>query len=516
MTVFNFLLEATLFGSVLILLVVAARTVLRERLGNRAIYVAWLLVALRLLLPISLPNPAMDGLRPGFSVDVQARPVADQVRQRVIDTGLQVSSLLGTAEDGALRTFARQTDEGTTGRWVLLGWAVIAAGTGGWLLWRIERFARRVRRNRVAALEGEELALYHSLCKRYGVRPIPVYYVDRLPAGCVAGVLHPFIGLPLHTPKEHLALLLSHQICHRRAQDAVWGVVRCACCAVHWFNPLVWMAAWLSWRDSELACDDRVTAKLPDMDRLAYANAIASAGERSGDAMVSADAVGASFTDHHIRQRVTSIIRCVRGSRSAIALGSLAAAAVLAFSFATGESEPLPTIPAVPAVDWAASAVPLGSGMEAIACARRFLESAFVGEDTSLLSITAMLDGEQWRLEARRQPEQKPLVLRFSQDGYLLEYDGLSYLDGAVFTDTSYTHRTFTPSVEKYVEAFMTALVPGREWASGNVMADVRAGEIRVLLCELSTQDGERVCEFTLQVEPQVRLVRWAPHRQAD
>ena len=81
MTIFNYLLEATVIGSALILLVIAVRALLRDRLGSRAIYVAWLVVALRLLLPLSLPNPAMDEFRPGLSVDVAARPVADQVRQ---------------------------------------------------------------------------------------------------------------------------------------------------------------------------------------------------------------------------------------------------------------------------------------------------------------------------------------------------------------------------------------------------------------------------------------------------
>lgn len=66
MTVFNYLLEATVIGSVIILLVIAVRALLRDRLGSRAIYVAWLLVALRLLLPLSLPNPVMDEFRPAF------------------------------------------------------------------------------------------------------------------------------------------------------------------------------------------------------------------------------------------------------------------------------------------------------------------------------------------------------------------------------------------------------------------------------------------------------------------
>lgn len=510
MTVFNYLLEATLMGSILILLVTAVRLLLRDRLGSRAIYAAWLLVALRLLLPITLPNPAMDELRPGFSVDVEARPVADQVRQRVIDTGHNVSALLGRGDDSAIRRFTVHTSKGETGRWILLGWGVIGIGVGGWLFWRMERFQDRVQRNRVRPLNDEEETLYRELCQRYRVKPVPVYYVDRLPAGCTVGVVRPFIGLPLHTPRGHLALVLAHQLCHLRARSTWWGVVRCLCCAIHWFNPLVWMAAWLSWRDSEMACDDRVTAKLHDMDRLAYANVIVSAGERSGDAMISADAVGASFTDKHIRQRVSSVIRCVRGSRWGLALSALAAAVVLVISFATSESEPLPTIGQVPVVAWSASAVPIGGDMEAIACARRFLESEFVGEDTARLSFTARTDGRVWQLEARQAPEDEPILLLFSHDGYLLEYDGMIALENVTFTDTSYTHSMFTESVESYIAAFMTALVPGRSWESGRVTADLRAGEIRLLCGMLRDAAGEPVCEFALQVEPEVRLLHCA------
>ena len=260
MTVFNYLLEATLFGSVLILLVVAVRLLLRDRMGSRAVYVGWLVAAVRLLVPVSIPNPFMDEFRPGFSADVAARPVADQVRQRLIDTGYNVSALLpGDGSDGFAR-FALRTSSGHTGKWFLLAWLLIAVCVAAWLLIRADRFSTYVRKNRVRKLDDEEQALYLDLCSRYRVKPIPVYYVDRLPASCLAGIAKPFIGLPLDTPKEHRSMLLAHQLCHHRARDPFWGVVRSLCCAVHWFNPLVWMAAWLSYRDSEMACDDRVTA----------------------------------------------------------------------------------------------------------------------------------------------------------------------------------------------------------------------------------------------------------------
>lgn len=506
MTIFNYLLEATVIGSALILLVIAVRALLRDRLGSRAIYAAWLVVALRLLLPLSLPNPVMDEFRPGLSVDVAARPVADQVRQRVIDAGYDVASLLSAGESSPLRTFAAQTRGGYTGKWVLILWIGVAVGVGAWMIAHNLRFLKRVKHDRVRLLDGGELAQFEALCQRYRIAPPPVYYVDRLSRACLVGIMRPFIALPLDVPKEHISLVLAHELCHRRTHDPFWSLVRNLCCALHWFNPLVWLAAHLSKVDCEMACDDRVTAKLQDIDRLAYANAIVSTAGRGGNAPW-LHATGATLTGKHLRQRITAIIRCVRGSRWAVAIGSLAAAAVLLVSFATSESEPLPTVRDIPAVSWTAAAAPLENGDEAIACARRFLESPFIGEDTAAYAFTASRSGAQWRVEARTSLDSLPIVLRFSRDGYLLEYDGTRALSGLSFTDTSYTHRTFTDSVDGYISAFMTALVPGQTWKAGRATADVRAGKVRLLDGVLSDSEGQAVCQLTLQVEPNARVL---------
>lgn len=506
MTVFNYLLEATVLGSVLILLLVTVRALLRDRLGSRVIYTGWALTALRLLLPLSLPNPAMDEFRPGLSTDTGARPVADQIRQRIIDAGNSVGEWLPWDGNPAA-AFASHMRRGLSGRWVLFAWGAAALCVGVFLWIRYRKFENTVRRNRVRALEGEELALLDTLCERYGVRKkIPVYFADRITSGCIAGVWEPFIALPLNMPREYLPLALSHQLCHWKARDPFWGMMRGICCAVHWFNPLVWMGAWLSYRDSEMACDDCVTAKLHDMDRLAYANVIVSVSHKEV-----AMSMGATVTNRHLRQRVTAVIRCVKGSRVGIAITSFVAALVLIVSFATRESEPLPTIQAVPAVAWSAAAVPISGDMDAIACARRFLESDFVGLDTSARSFTARYNGTQWMIHTQTATEPRPITLRYSHDGYLLEYDGTAWLDDVVFADHSYTHRTLTESVSSYLHAFMNANVPGLRLSRAVADRDMRAGDVRLLDCRILNEQGETVCLVDLQVEPVVRIVYCMP-----
>lgn len=55
---FNYLVEAELMGSGMVLLLMLVRRLFRKWLGSGIVYAAWLLVALRLLLPLSLPNVA--------------------------------------------------------------------------------------------------------------------------------------------------------------------------------------------------------------------------------------------------------------------------------------------------------------------------------------------------------------------------------------------------------------------------------------------------------------------------
>ena len=511
MTVFNYLLEATLFGSVLILLLVTVRALFREHLGSRAIYAAWALVALRLLTPLSLPNPAMDEFRPGFSADVDARPVADQLRQRLIDAGTSLGSLLPW-EGNPVSGLTRQLSGGEAGRWCLLAWAVVGAAVGAMLWVRYKRFETAVRRSRVRALEGDEITLMDTLCRRYRIRKKPpVFFSDRIGTGCIAGIWEPFIALPLTLPPQHLPMALSHQLCHWKTRDHLGGLLRGVCCAAHWFNPIVWMGAWLSYRDCEMACDDRVTSRLHDMDRLAYANVIASAGEQELTM-----SMGATMTDRHLRQRITAVIRCVRGSRVGVALGSFVAAFVLLLSFATGESEPLPTVAAVPAAAWTSAAVPISDDLDAIACARRFLESEFVGQDTSSCSFSARFTGVQWLIEARIAPNARPLSLRYSHDGYLLEFDGSAYLDGVSFSDATYTHRTLTESVDAYLTSFASANLPGLNYCTAVADADARSGEVRLLSGRMLDEAGQEVCRFEMQVEPVARIIYCQPPFEAE
>lgn len=272
------LLHASAMGGLLTLLLAAVRGLMRERLGNRLLNAAWLVVAVRLL--TLLPAPPVE---------------------------------MG---------------------WALTAWGGVALGVAVCQGTSRLRRARRLRRGRKGTLKEGDWQAYQELCRSYGVRPVPVFYVEGLEAPCLSDGLKPFIALPAGLPPSHLRLVLAHEICHLRARDPLWEALRQGCCAVHWFNPLVWAAAWLSRCDGELACDERVTARLEDRERLGYADVVASTEHRA------AHACQRSPRRRRLNRRITAIIRCVHSGRLAVVLGTLAGLAALTLSLAAGPALP--------------------------------------------------------------------------------------------------------------------------------------------------------------------------------
>ncbi len=102
--------------------------------------------------------------------------------------------------------------------------------------------------------------------------PPAVYRAEGLPSPCLYGVLRPAVYLTPESFESEARLrhILAHELTHRRHLDHIWPMVRGACLLIHWFNPLVWLAAALSKRDCELACDEGTHLRLGEDSRVEY------------------------------------------------------------------------------------------------------------------------------------------------------------------------------------------------------------------------------------------------------
>ena len=206
--VYNFLLEANLMASIAILLMLPIRRFLRGRLGSRAIYFAWLLVAVRLLCPLTLPNPAINGIRSPFAMDSAIRPIAGQLMVRFQDILSRVEQLMeehpALPGSAAVAKDMNHLLEGMyNGMLPLTLMKIYLAGAALVLIWFAAAnlcFRLRLRAGRIEPISGRLLEQYELLCRQRNVRPIPVYFTDPLPSACLVGVFRPYIALPLSAP----------------------------------------------------------------------------------------------------------------------------------------------------------------------------------------------------------------------------------------------------------------------------------------------------------------------------
>lgn len=103
-----------------------------------------------------------------------------------------------------------------------------------------------------------------------------IYESEFVDSPFVFGVVKPNIYLPMHMDEGTAAYVIAHEHAHLARRDHWWKVLGYLVLALHWFNPLVWVAYILFCRDIELACDEKVVKGLDGAARPDYSQALLS------------------------------------------------------------------------------------------------------------------------------------------------------------------------------------------------------------------------------------------------
>lgn len=260
-------------SSVLILVVIALRYVLRGKLSLRMQYALWLLVLVRLLVPVSFGASDLSVMN---AVPERAPTVQQGIyRQDIVGERNDVPANAGTVgvpaqsmneaappnlvQNVTTATVTALTVEKTD--WARIAktvWLAGAAALGLVFLAVNLRFGKKLRRSRERVEETDAC--------------LPVYESGETDTPCLFGVAKPsiYVTPDTRTEAETLRYALAHEQTHYRHGDNLWAVLRGVCLALHWYNPLVWWAAELSRRDAELACDEATIRRIGESERAAY------------------------------------------------------------------------------------------------------------------------------------------------------------------------------------------------------------------------------------------------------
>lgn len=127
------------------------------------------------------------------------------------------------------------------------------------------------------AMLAYALISYLRLCRQIGTAVRlreNIFQSEAVASPFVLGILRPKIYLPFGMGERDMSHVLAHEDAHIRRRDHWWKPLGFLLLAVHWFNPLLWLAYLLLCRDIELACDERVVRSLGDEQRADYSQAL--------------------------------------------------------------------------------------------------------------------------------------------------------------------------------------------------------------------------------------------------
>lgn len=316
------LLVLTVLGSALTGLLLVVRPLIKSK---TVFYYLWLLVLLRLCLPVGvmIPLPAQPPEEPART-EVQ-QPVTQPAQPEVHPAQPAQPQTPSGQQGGTAETRPQperpETEPAFDWRglltspelWLTL-WGVGAAFCLGRQVWGYRRFARLVRGTGESP-STEVIALLARL-DREGRVGLTVSSCVSTPM--LLGVLRPTIVLPQGVEPDRLGDILAHELTHARRHDLLYKWFAAAVTSLHWFNPLMLVVRRQLNRACELSCDEAVTRELNAAGRRHYGETLLAMA--AGQSPRGLPAVTLCEEKEHLKERLTAVMKPVKKGPAAAAL----------------------------------------------------------------------------------------------------------------------------------------------------------------------------------------------------
>ena len=305
------LLEMTLSGGLMILLITVIRALAIERLPKRLFLALWGAALLRLLIPFSVPfHYSLYSLAERGTYAV-SEPAAVTHNQEITRT-VRLSELS-----------IQRAPDNSVDPWTVL-WLI---GLALAVLYFAAAYVRHFRRFRSAGTVDNAFVsgwlASHPLRRTVSIRES-----GSVTAPLTYGVLRPVILVPTGLDWEDSVTLdyaFTHEYTHICRFDALLRLLLMAALCVHWFNPLVWVMYILALRDIELSCDEAVVRRFGLDSRRAYALALL----KMEETRQRFNAFASGFSKSAAEERIRAILKLGRTSARRVAASVLVTLCVL-------------------------------------------------------------------------------------------------------------------------------------------------------------------------------------------
>lgn len=284
--IISIIIIMSLTGGMLALILFALKPVIRRRLSKSVQYYLWIVVLAALLIPVSKLI-----ILPETPSNIPIAPIHNVVRQNIVlaeeqnilpskninmntaqtdntNTTVQANaSVFPEIESALAREFS--LTEVILMVYMSIGLIILIYNIFSYI-----RFTRKVRNHRTRAGKDE---LYELIGLCGNNNPPRLYRSAFAATPMLIGIFKPEIMLPDREYTEtELQSVLQHELTHLRRRDVVVKWLSVIACALHWFNPIVWLMRREIDRTCELACDEAVIRTLDLSGKQSYGDTLIS------------------------------------------------------------------------------------------------------------------------------------------------------------------------------------------------------------------------------------------------
>lgn len=267
------------------LVLLAGKPLLTNRVSKAFSYYIWLLVLLRLVLPIATPMNVMGSL---FGME-QASVNSTVTEQTGIPAGnetVQIDGQTAVSSNTQAVPLEPQPNKTADTQWLFSVWNLIKnnllwiwlAGSVislGWFLTAYTCFSRRMRRSCLTP-HSDDLAVFERM---RGDKRVRMACSSHAATPMLIGVMRPVIVLPQlayvrNGMDKELTNILRHELTHYRRKDVLYKWLAVAVTSLHWFNPFMLLIHREINRACELSCDEAVISRMSADEKQSYGNTL--------------------------------------------------------------------------------------------------------------------------------------------------------------------------------------------------------------------------------------------------
>ena len=249
-------------------------------------YYAWLIIALRLLIPLNITLPQTS-----ITIPIQPMHMVISEKQITIAPTQEITEEVNKENIHSEKVLPA-LEEGPSSIYISLEKIVFYIWIAGVCLFLIYTFTRYFLfwQQIKPYLRKTSFDCAKNVAKQLGVRRMPkIYFSCQILSPMLIGFLHPYILLPeADYEEEEFKMILTHELIHYKRKDVWYKLLMVFANALHWFNPFVYIMVRQANRDLEFSCDEILCKNKDILFRKKYAMYILNAMRRGKQIVLTA------------------------------------------------------------------------------------------------------------------------------------------------------------------------------------------------------------------------------------